>query len=82
MEGNHITPRRTSLGAVHIITQLALKSFKLLVREKRCRIEQSVLAVGRLADTKSNFAVKRWQGDGQLLTVRRCTRCCASTLRG
>ena len=57
MEGNHITPRRTSLGAVHIITQLALKSFKLLGREKRCRTEQSVPTAGGFADTKANSVI-------------------------
>jgi hypothetical protein len=35
------------LRAVHIITQLAIKSFKLLGREKRCRTEQSVLTLFR-----------------------------------
>ena len=43
--------------AVHIITQLALKSFKLLGREKRCRTEQSVPTVGGFADTKANSVI-------------------------
>ena len=37
--------------------QPALKSFKLLGREKRCRTEQSVPTAGGFADTKANSAI-------------------------